>query len=503
MTFRRKTVALLIVASMAFGSIVTALFSNNKNIDSITNTLNTQSSKSKEFQTYEAKLKKTYDMIRANYVRPVSDKALLDGSIRGMVQALGDPHSEYMDQKEAEQFLSIIMNSSFSGIGAVVVLKNGQVTIDSIVKGSPAEKARLQVNDQIRKANGKSLAGLTLNEAVTKIRGPKGSKVVLEVVRGESAPFTITAVRQDIPQKTVDNTMLANQIGYVNISQFSQTTDKEFATSLTQLEKKNMQGLIIDLRGNSGGLLSVVVHMCEELLLKGKTIVMTQGKTEVNGHNTELYVENQDGYVLPYTVGNKTIYRAKASKIKPYPITILVDGASASAAEIMAAALQQSGGYKVIGKKTYGKGTVQSSVEFSDGSNLKLTIAKWLTPNGTWIDKHGGTKGLTPNIVVEPLSFTQASLPNTTKTLKQNSNGADVKNIQIILDALGLEPGRTDGYFDAKTVAAVKTFQNINRIPMNGALDSLTAKYLSVAFQNLLKDPKNDEQLQAAIQFLD
>jgi carboxyl-terminal processing protease len=476
MTFRRKTVALLIVASMAFGSIVTALFSNN-NIDF---TSNTQSSKSKEFQTYEAKLKKTYDMIRANYVRPVSDKALLDGSIRGMVQALGDPHSEYMDPKEAQQFLSIIMNSSFSGIGAGVVLKDGQVTIDSIVKGSPAEKARLQVNDQIRKANGKSLAGLTLNEAVTKIRGPKGSKVVLEVVRGESAPFTVTAVRQDIPQKTVDNTMLANQIGYVNISLFSQTTDKEFATSLTQLEMKNMQGLIIDLRGNSGGLLSVVVHMCEELLLKGKTIVMTQGKT-----------------------GNKTIYRAKASKIKPYPITILVDGASASAAEIMAAALQQSGGYKVIGKKTYGKGTVQSSVEFSDGSNLKLTIAKWLTPDGTWIDQHGGTKGLTPNIVVEPFSFTQASLPNTTKTLKHNSNGADVKNIQIILDALGLEPGRTDGYFDAKTGVAVKTFQSINRIPMNGSVDSLTAKYLSVAFQNLLKDPKNDKQLQVAIQFLD
>lgn len=473
MTFRSRTVVLLVIASMALSSLVTTIFLTDGKTDS------TSDLAPKDYQAYEAKLKKTYDTIRTNYVRSVSDQALLDGAIRGMVNALGDPHSQYMDQKEAKQFFSTIMNSSFSGIGAGVVLKDGQVTIDSIVKGSPAEKAGLQVNDQIRKVDGKSISGLSLNDAVSKIRGPKGSKVVLEVVRGGSTPFLVTAIRKDIPQKTVDNTMLDHQIGYLVISQFSQTTDKEFFSSLSQLEKQKMKGLIIDLRGNPGGLLSVVVRMCEELLPKGKTIVMTQDKA-----------------------GNKTVYRAKATKLKPYPITILVDGGSASAAEIMTAAFQQSGGYTVIGQKTYGKGSVQSTIEFDDGSNLKLTIAKWLTPNGTWIDLHGGTKGIVPNIVVAPFSFTQANLPNPTTTLRQDSNTAEVKNMQIILDALGLQPGRTDGYFDEKTTEAVKAFQKISGIPESGALDSLTAKYLGIAFQNLLRDQKNDKQLQTAIQFL-
>ncbi|MXQ52810.1 S41 family peptidase [Shimazuella alba] len=477
MTFRSRTVALMVIAGMALGSLLTALFFMNDETEKAPSQV---TSESQAYKNYEEKLKKTFDTIRQNYVRNITDQALMDGALRGMIAALGDPHSEYMNPQEAKQFLSSIMNSSFSGIGAGVVLKEGQVTIESIVKDSPAEHAGLQVNDQIRKVDGKSIVGLTLNEAVAKIRGPKGSKVTLEVVRNGGAPFAVTAVRKEIPQKTVSNKMMDNHIGYIGISQFSQTTDKEFFTSIAQLEKQNMKGLVIDLRGNPGGLLSVVVKMCEQLLPEGKLIVSTQDKA-----------------------GNKSVYRAKATKVKSYPITLLVDNSSASAAEIMAAAFQQSGGYTVIGQKTYGKGSVQSSVEFSDGSNIKLTIAKWLTPNGTWIDQHGGTKGLSPNIEVQPFTFTQANLPEGKKTWKQDSNGTDVKNMQLILDALGLKPGRTDGYFDVQTESALKNFQKSNNIPVNGQLDPKTANALATAYQNVLRDPKNDKQLQTAIQFLE
>ncbi|WP_028776667.1 S41 family peptidase [Shimazuella kribbensis] len=477
MTFRSRTVALMVAAAMALGSLLTALFFMNEETGTMPNQV---TSKSDAYKNYEEKLKKTFDTIRGNYVRPISEQALMDGALRGMIQALGDPHSEYMNPKEAKQFLSSIMNSSFSGIGAGVVLKDGQVTIESIVKDSPAEHVGLRVNDQIRKVNGQSIVGLTLNEAVSKIRGPKGTKVTLEVVRGGSAPFSITAVRKDIPQKTVSNKMLDNRIGYVGITQFSQTTDKEFFTSLAQLEKQKMKGLIIDLRGNPGGLLSVVVKMCEQLLPEGKIIVSTQDKA-----------------------GNKEVYRAKAKELKSYPITILVDGSSASAAEIMAAAFQQSGGYSVIGQKTYGKGSVQSSIEFTDGSNLKLTIAKWLTPKGIWIDQHGGTKGLSPNIDIAPFSFAQAHLPEGKQVWKKDSNGTDVKNMQLILDALGFKPGRMDGYFDTQTETALKNFQKSHDIPDNGLLDAQTVKYLGIAYTSLLRDPKNDKQLQTAIQFLE
>jgi carboxyl-terminal processing protease len=475
MTFRRRTVAILVLAAMAFSSLVTALFFLN---DSNTISSTGPSTESKDYQLNEAKLQKTFDTIRTSYVRPISDQALLDGAVRGMVAALGDPHSEYMNPQESKQFLSTIIDSSFSGIGAGVVIKDGHVTIESIVSGSPAEKARLRVNDQIQKVNGKGVAGLTLDKVVANIRGPKGSKVVLEIVRG-GTPFSVTVVRKDIPQETVSKTMLKNHIGYVDISQFSQSTGNDFFKALTTLEKQQMKGLVIDLRGNPGGLLSVVVNMCEKMLPKDKTSVMTQDKA-----------------------GKKVVYRAKASHLKPYPITILIDGGSASAAEIMAAAFQQSGRYTVIGTKSYGKGSVQTTMEFTDGSNLKLTIAKWLTPNGTWIDQHGGTKGITPNLVVDPAAITKATLPNPALTLKQDNNSNEVKNMQLILNGLGLKPGRSDGYFDAQTTAAVKAFQQITGLPVNGMMDSQTAKALGMALQNLLKDPKNDKQLQTAIQFL-
>jgi carboxyl-terminal processing protease len=200
--------------------------------------------------------------------------------------------------------------------------------------------------------------------------------------------------------------------------------------------------------------------------------------------------------------GKRTEYRSKLEKAKTYPITVLIDKGSASASEIMAAALKEAGGYPLIGETSFGKGTVQSVVDFVDGSNIKITIRKWLTPNGNWIDQHGGSKGIKPDITVQLPDYVRATPPQPVKPLVRDNTSVDVKNMQIILAALGFNPGRTDGYYDDRTELAVKEFQKTKNLPVTGKFDSATADQLRDSFIGLLKDPKSDVQLQAAIQVL-
>jgi carboxyl-terminal processing protease len=431
------------------------------------------------FDQYLPKLRETYAAIKGNYLRNVTDQQLIDGAIRGMVEALGDPYSEYMDPEEAKQFLSDL-ESSFTGIGAEVTIKNGRLTIISPIKGSPAEKAGLRPDDQILKVNGQSLEGLSIKDAVSKIRGPKGTKVVLEIARpGVKEVMTITVVRDEIPLHTVDSKVFSGQIGYISISQFSRDTADEFFGHLSKLESQGIKGLIIDVRGNPGGLLPAVLNICEQFVPRDKPVLITEDKA-----------------------GKREVYYGKADRTKPYPIIVLVDRGSASASEILAGALKESAGALLIGETTFGKGTVQSALDFKDGSNLKLTVAKWLTPKGIWIDQHGGTKGIKPDLEVKKPAFTMASPPVPEKPLKQDDNNVQVKNMQIILDALGFAPGRTDGYFDDRTVQALKTFQQISHLPATGEFDAKTAEALQQAFLSFLQDPKNDYQLQVALKEL-
>lgn len=483
MQFRGRTVALIVIVSIVLSSAVTAAVVRDGGLlDQLTSSpamwLNgdlatTVQGNSDGFD----KLKTAYAIIKSQYVRGVNDKKLIDGAIQGMVDSLGDPYSAYMDPSTAKQFESNL-ESSFQGIGAEVTMKNGKVTIVSPFKGSPAEKAGLRPNDQVIKVNGISLEGMSLNEAVMKIRGPKGTIAKLEVIRpGYNGVLHINVKRDNIPIKTVESKMLTQQIGYIQITQFSTDTAKDFANQLKQLENKGMKGLIVDVRGNPGGLLPAVLDIADQLVPGGKNVLITQDKA-----------------------GNKVIYKSKLQGKKSYPITVLIDKGSASASEILAAALKESAGAQVVGEKSFGKGTVQTVKDFDDGSNLKLTIAKWLTPSGTWIDQHGGTGGIQPTIPVKSPDYEEATPPSPGQTLKRDMNSAAVRNLQMVLDGLGFNPGRKDGYFDEKTELAVKAFQKTKGLPVTGVVDDKTAAQLQDAFVSMLRDPANDVQLQVAIE---
>lgn len=322
------------------------------------------------------KISQAYTLIQKNYLEDVEDQQLIEGAINGMLSTLEDPHSSYMDAEMMGQFNQQI-ESSFEGIGAEVSMVNDVVTIVAPIKDSPAEKAGLRPNDQVLKVDGESLKGLNLNEAVAKIRGEKGSEVVLEIQRsGVAEPFDVTIVRDEIPVETVYNsikTVDGKKTGVLEITNFSENTAAEVKEQLTMLENEGIEGLVIDVRANPGGLLNSVKEILE--LFVPKDIPYLQ-------------IEDQNG--------QKTPYYSDLEEKKNYPISVLIDEGSASASEILAVAMKEMG-YDVVGQPSYGKGTVQQAVPMGDGSSIKLTFYKWLSPNGTWINE----SGVEPTIEVE------------------------------------------------------------------------------------------------------
>lgn len=480
MNFKGRTVAIITVVTMIFSSLLTVLVVGDGGlIDQLESGTLFSFDRSQSFETHEGKLKQAYQTITSSYLHKVNEEQLIDGAIKGMIESLGDPYSAYMSPKEAAQFEEDLQ-SSFTGIGAEVTLTNGQVTIIAPIKDSPAEKAGLRAGDQVLKVNGQSLEGMDIQEAVSKIRGPKGSKAQLLISRpGVSEPLNITVVRDEISLQTVEATMLPDKIGRITLTQFSENTAEDFAKELKKLEDQGINGLVIDVRGNPGGLLQSVLEICDQLVPGKKRVLMTEDKS-----------------------GSRTEYHSKQETKKPYPITVLIDKGSASASEILAAALKESGGYPLVGETTFGKGTVQTTKSFDDGSNLKLTIAKWLTPEGNWIDQHGGTKGIKPDVPVKKPAYANVLPPQPDAPLKKDDNSTEVKNMQLILDALGYHPGRTDGYFDGSTEQAVKSFQKKEGIPETGQLDEVSSDKLRQAFINFLRDPKNDVTLLVAVELL-
>jgi carboxyl-terminal processing protease len=485
LNFRGRTVAFIVVITMLFSSLGTALLVGKSGLlDRLTGSDailsgNFPAQGAGDFDSYTDKLKKAYSWIKSSYVHKVNDQQLIDGAIQGMIHSLGDPYSTYMDPKMASQFKQDL-KSSFMGIGAEIELKNGQFIVISPLKDSPAERAGIRPGDQVLKVNGQSLEGLDAIEAVEKIRGPKGTKAKLEIIRsGVKDILHITVIRDEISRRTVEAQMFPGQVGCLTITQFSEGTAADFAKELASLEKQGMKGLMIDVRGNPGGLLPVVLEICELFVAPDKVMMMTEDKS-----------------------GVRQRYLSGGKQVKPYPITVLIDKGSASASEILAAALKEAGGYSLIGETTFGKGTVQSTEEFGDGSNMKLTVAKWLTPTGNWIDQHGGTKGIKPDIPVKMPDYFQAIPPQAEKSIKVDEYSAEVKNMQMVLEAIGFNPGRQDGYFDQRTELALKAFQRTKKLSMSGQLNTETSNKLRETFMELLKDPSNDMQLQVALQVL-
>jgi carboxyl-terminal processing protease len=314
--------------------------------------------------------------IQKKYVEDKDSKDLIYGAIKGMVNTL-DPHSAFLTPEEFKE-LEIETTGIFSGIGIEITIKDGVLTVVSPIEGTPADKAGLRAGDKILQINEKSSKNMTMTEAVRLIRGPRGSKVNLTILHeGEKEPKKFTIVREVIPIKSVKFKNLEENYGYIRISTFQDKTTEDFQAALKKLEstKGGLKGLVLDLRNDPGGLLNEAVKIADEFLESG-LIVYTQGR--IKDQNLKFSAHP-----------NKTP--------KNYPIVVLVNEGSASASEIVAGALQDQKRAIILGTPTFGKGSVQTIIPLDDGSGLKLTTARYYTPNGRSIQ----AKGITPDILVK------------------------------------------------------------------------------------------------------
>lgn len=419
------------------------------------------------------KLYSTYDKIKDDYYEEVDEEKLVDGAINGMIKSLDDPYSAYMDKKEASSFHESI-SSSFEGIGAEIQEQDGKIMVVSPIKGSPAEKAGVKPNDIILSVDGKSVEGLSSSEAVLKIRGEKGTKVDLSISRaGESEPIELTIKRDTIPIETVYAEMLDDGVAKIQVTSFSEHTVQELKTALEEMSKKDMKGLVLDLRGNPGGLLDQAIEMASLFIPNGKVVLQVEDRS-----------------------GKKDVYKSENDGELKIPVVVLIDDGSASASEIVAAAVSESADIPLIGIKSFGKGTVQTAQDFKDGSNFKYTAAKWLTPEGNWIHK----KGIKPDITVKLPNY--ASLPyiSPDKELKASDSSSEVKAAEEMLKEAGHDPGKIDGFFDEATKNAVTAFQREQKIKETGTIkDDTTVKLMHVIREKILK---NDTQVKKAVEVL-
>jgi len=423
------------------------------------------------------KVGQAYKLIKDNYIENVEDQDLIEGAIEGMLATLDDPHSSYMDIETMDEFNEQI-ESSFEGIGAEVSMVNDIVTIVSPIKDSPAEEAGLRPNDQVLQVDGESVEGLNLNEAVSKIRGEKGSEVVLEIYRaGVNDPFEVTLVRDEIPVETVYServTIDGKDTGVLEVTNFSESTAEEFSEQLTELENEGMDGLIIDVRGNPGGLLNIVEDMLDLFVPEDMPY---------------LQIEDRDG--------NQTPYYSDLEEEKDYPISVVIDEGSASASEILAVALKEMD-YDIVGQPSFGKGTVQQAVPLGDGSTIKLTFYRWLSPNGDSIDE----QGVEPTVDVKQKDYYYTAPVQVDEPFTYDQAGEEIANVQEMLIGLDYDPGRTDGYFDEETESAVESFQADHDLDSTGEIDEETAGMIETEIVDKIRSGEDDLQLQTALEEL-
>ena len=345
-------IAVSIIAGIMIGIYYTDRFSNGKS-----NVINASSNK----------LNALLRIIDDQYVDTVNMADLIE---EAMPQILGelDPHSSYIAAKDMEE-MTADLRGSFSGIGIQFTIQQDTIHINSVIAGGPSEKVGLMAGDRIVEVDDSAFVGkiVTNNEAMKKLKGPKGSEVKLGIFRhGEKDILHFTIIRGDIPVKSVDAAYMLNEkFGYIKINKFGETTYPEMLISLAKLHQESCKGIVIDLRGNTGGYMGAAVQMVNEFLPKGQLIVYTEGRKAAR----ENYFSNGTG------------------SSQEIPVIVLVDEGSASASEIFAGAIQDNDRGTIIGRRSFGKGLVQQPIDFSDGSAIRLTIARYHTPSGRCIQK--------------------------------------------------------------------------------------------------------------------
>jgi carboxyl-terminal processing protease len=368
-------VALIFVVLIAFGGGY-ALGQNKISLQGGRIEINKGPQKSADYNL----LWNALDLLNSKYVDRggLDQQKLLYGAVSGLLNAAGDPYTVFFDPDQAKEF-NQELSGTFEGIGAEIGIKEGQMVIISPLDGTPAQKAGLLPNDALVAINGETTVGLTVDQAVSKIRGKKGTEVVLTVVhKNSSSPQEVKIIRDQIEVKSANletKEINGKKIAVVRLTRFGDDTNGLFSHMVDVILSGGYQGVVLDLRNNPGGYLETAVSIASAWVENGDVVVK-----EVN---YEGQTKNYDAEGLARLAGLKTV--------------VLVNGGSASASEIVAGALQDYGKASLIGEKTFGKGSVQDLTELNDKSTVKITIAKWLTPKGRSIDKNG----LEPDVKVE------------------------------------------------------------------------------------------------------
>ena len=335
-----------------------------------------------------------FGRIKSDYVEPVTDQKLITDAIAGMLNGL-DPHSAYLDA-DAFKELQVGTHGEFGGLGIEVGMEDGVVKVISPIEDSPAYQAGIRPGDFIIKIDDTLIKGMSLNDAVKRMRGKPGSKIVLTIIRkNEPKPFEVTLVRAIIKVQSVKYKLLEPGYAYVRITQFQEMTGQNLATALEKLVKENngpLKGLVLDLRNDPGGLLTGAVAVSSAFLPKNSLVVYTEGRTE---DAKMRLTANPDNYLRSNS--DKDYLAALPASIKSVPLIVLVNAGTASASEIVAGALQDHKRAVIMGEQTFGKGSVQTVLPLGNGTGIKLTTARYYTPGGRSIQ----AKGIEPDILVE------------------------------------------------------------------------------------------------------
>lgn len=319
---------------------------------------------------------KVWTMVASEYLeRPVSGKAMLYGAIEGMVNSLGDPYTSFLDP-EVNKTVQSNLNGTYEGIGAELGMQDGQLIIVAPLDGSPAKAAGVRAGDKIIKIEDETTFGVSITEAVSKIRGSAGSVINLTLQRGSAEPFVVRIKRGNIVISSVEWEDKGDGVAYIRLSRFGQDTNSEWnkVASDVNISMSELDAIVLDVRGNPGGYLLSAVHIAGEFF-KNEIVV---------------YQESATGTLSPLDT-------TRVGSFENVPLYVLIDGGSASASEILAAALKVHAKAILVGTQSFGKGTIQDAKEFKDGSGLHLTVAKWLTPTKEWVHK----VGIAPDVVVE------------------------------------------------------------------------------------------------------
>jgi carboxyl-terminal processing protease len=408
--------------------------------------------------------------VRESYVEEVPADQLIEGALRGIVESLGDPYSTYMTPQEFQDFQAGT-NGTFGGVGIVITEEDGYIVVVAPIKGTPGDRAGIRPRDRIIRVDGRDLRGVGVDTAGELMRGKPGTEVVLEIER-DGRILRVPITREVIEVNPVESKLLDGGYGYIRLTNFNEHAGRRVREALAAFEKQGVRGIILDLRGNPGGLLSQALEVAREFVPAGPVV----------------YIEERQQK-------ERRVLSSNLSKQR-WPLVVLVDGGSASAAEIVAGAIQDRKAGVLVGEKTFGKATVQDVFRLANGGAVKLTIGRYLTPSGRSIDQ----EGITPDVLVPvPHNLKDFEPLKLSRTLRLGTGGLDVAELQKRLQALGYRITKIDGIFGPETGGAVRQLQMDAGLPATGTVDQATLTALN---RRLSGEGTKDVQLEKAVEVL-